>query len=419
MRSRTAVTTEASATDASGTVTAAAPGHRSSIRVLFVTGAYYPEISAAAVQCRAVAAALRGRVDVSVVTTAVDPALAATEMVDGVTVHRVALDRRHPLSKVRASARLATSLWQAGRASDVIHIHGVSQKNLPAALVARWLGKPLVLTLHTSGQDEPDAVRRRGRLAYWAFMSPALVLAVSPSLSDRYREAAGAARVVMLTPNGIDTQRFRPANDDERVALRRGLGWSDTQPVVLFVGFFSRDKRPDLLFRAWHRLASTSVRSRLVYVGATGSGYYEIDQSLSGRIRADAAACGRGDDVEFARPTNDVDRYFRAADVFVLPSAREAHPLALLEAMSCGLPSIATRLPGATDAIIEDGVNGRLVPVDDEPALAEALGGLVADRAAARAMGARARETVLARYDVSRTSEKWLAAYHTVLAKTR
>ena len=56
---------------------------------------------------------------------------------------------------------------------------------------------------------------------------------------------------MLLTPNGIDTQRFRPANDAERLVLRRGLGWAETQRVVLFVGFFSRDKRPDLLFRAW------------------------------------------------------------------------------------------------------------------------------------------------------------------------
>ena len=110
-------------------------------------------------------------------------------------------------------------------------------------------------------------------------------------------------------------------------------------------------------------------------VGATGAGYYEIDESLAGRIRADAAACGCGGDVVFVEPTNEMERYFRAADVFVLSSAREAHPLALLEAMACGLPSIATRLPGATDAIIEDGVDGRLVPVDDEPALADALRG--------------------------------------------
>jgi glycosyltransferase involved in cell wall biosynthesis len=385
------------------------------IRVLLVTGAYYPEISAASVQCRAVAAALRGRADCSVVTTAVDPTLAATEIVDGVTVHRVVFDRRHRLSKVRASLRLVTSLLRAGRRCDVMHIHGVSQKNVPTTVLARWLGKPLVLTLHTSGQDEPEAVRRLGWAAYRAFMSADLVAAVSPSLIERYREASGPATQVVLTPNGIDTQRFRPATDAERLALRRSLGWPDSQPVVLFVGFFSRDKRPDLLFRAWRRLPPGPFRPKLVYVGATGAGYYEIDESLAGRIRAEAAAHGCGGDVVFAEPTNEVERYFRAADVFVLPSAREAHPLALLEAMSCGLPSIASRLPGATDAIIEDGIDGRLVPVDDEAALAEALRGLLADSAAARAMGARARETVLGRYDVSKTAEKWLAAYHTVL----
>jgi glycosyltransferase involved in cell wall biosynthesis len=275
----------------------------------------------------------------------------------------------------------------------------------------------VVLTLHTSGQDEPAAVRRLGRAAYRAFMSADLVLSVSPSLSERYREASGPGKRVVLTPNGIDTQRFRPATDAERSALKRSFGWPESQPVVLFVGFFSRDKRPDLLFRAWRRLPSGPDRPKLVYVGATGAGYYEIDESLAGRIRAEAAACGCPGDVVFAEPTNEVERYFRAADLFVLPSAREAHPLALLEAMACGLPSIATRLPGATDAIIEDGVDGRLVPVDDEPALADALRGLLADRGAARSIGARARETVLERYDIRKTAEKWLAAYHTVLTR--
>jgi len=387
------------------------------LRVLFVTGAYYPEISAAGVQCRAVAAALGDRAICSVVTTAVDPSLVPRTVVDGVTVHRVAVNVGSLWSKASATLQLARVVRQEGRTADVIHIHGFSQKNVPVTILARWLGKPLVLTLHTAGQDEPGAVRRHGSLASWAFRSADLVLSVSPSLGERYREAYRPAKRVMLTPNGIDTRRFHPASDAERLEIRRSFGWTDTRPVVLFVGFFSRDKRPDLLFRAWRRLLPGPQRPRLVYVGATGAGYYEIDGSLAGGIRAEAAASGCGGDVSFAEPTNEVERYFRAADLFVLPSAREAHPLALLEAMACGLPSIATRLPGATDAVIEDGVNGRLVPVDDEPALADALRGLLADRGAARAMGVRARETVLERYDISRTAEKWLAAYHTVLTR--
>src|SRR6266542_5113725 len=81
-------------------------------RVLFVTGAYYPEISAAAVQCRAVAAALHHRARFSVLTTAVDPALAPAEIVDGVIVRRVTVDVRRRASKAMASVGLVRRMLQ-------------------------------------------------------------------------------------------------------------------------------------------------------------------------------------------------------------------------------------------------------------------------------------------------------------------
>ena len=102
------------------------------------------------------------------------------------------------------------------------------------------------------------------------------------------------------------------------------------------------------------------------------------------------------------------------ADIYALPSAREAMPMALLEAMACGLPSVATRLPRVTDAIINDGSSGMLVESVDE--LAAALELLVHDRARAAAIGARARETALARFSIEQTASRWLSAYHRVLA---
>ena len=384
--------------------------------MLLVTGAYYPEISAAGVQCRAVASALGGRVALSVLTTAVDPSLPGVDAVDGVVVRRVIVDVRSRASKAIASVRLARRMLQAGRTYDIIHVHGFSQKNVPVSILARLLGKPIVLTLHTAGQDEPDVVRRRGALAYWAFRSADLVLCVSPDLTARWRAAQLPAERVRLAPNGVDTTRFRPADADERLALRRALGWPETQPIVLFVGFFSRDKRPDLLFRAWRRLGAGGVQPRLAFLGAKNTGYYEIDESIARQIQREAADLGRAHDLMTIEPTHDVAQYLRAADVFVLPSVREAHPLALLEAMACGLPCVATRLPGATDALIEDGWNGRLFPADDEAALTEALRQVFADQGAARSMGARARETVIARYDIRRTADDWLSAYEQVLS---
>jgi len=385
------------------------------MRVLLVAGAYYPEISAAGLQCQAVAAALGGRARVSVLVTAVNPALPASDAIGGVAVTRVGVDVRSGTSKAGASIRLIARLVRLLPGVDVVHVHGFSQKNVPVGLMAALLRKPVVLTLHTSGQDEPQAAAARGRLANWAFRSTRLFLPVSPNLARRCEEAGIPASRIRLTPNGIDVDRFQPAASDERSALRREFGWPDRTPVVMFVGFFSHDKRPDLLFRAWRRLADQGVRSKLVFIGATASPYFEIDEAIARGIRERAAAMSRPGDVVFVEPTHEMERYYRAADAFVLSSVREAHPVALLEAMACGLPCIATRIAGATDVIIDDGVNGRLVDRDDEQALAGALARVLAQPEEAARLGRQARETVVSRYDIRQTAGRWLDAYQSVL----
>jgi glycosyltransferase involved in cell wall biosynthesis len=385
--------------------------------VLLVTGAYYPEISAAGVQCRAMAKALAGRVRFGVLTTAVDPALPAVDRVGNVDVFRVSIDVQKRSSKLFAAPRLLARLLRAIRGYHIVHLHGFSQKNVMVSAVAKALGRRMVLTLHTAGQDEPDVIRRAGPLAYWSFTAADLVTSVTPRLTDAYLAAGLAPDRLRPISNGVDLQRFRPADEQRRTAIRRSVGLPLGRPLVVFVGFFSRDKRPDLLFRAWRRMRDDyGTDASLVFVGATERSYYEIDNALVAELRSAAAREGDASRVMFVPPTNDIEQYFQTADTFVLPSAREANPLALLEAMACGVPSIASRLPGATDVIIEDGVNGRLVAVDDEKVLASAMNDILTDRAGSRLMGDRARQTVAARFDADRIADEWLAAYRHVLS---
>jgi len=193
--------------------------------VLLVAGAYYPEISAAGLQCQAAAAVLKGRARISMLATAVDRSLPADEMVDGVAVHRLPIDVRSGASKVGASLRLAAKLMRVLPSVDIVHVHGFSQKNVPISMLARAMGKPVVLTLHTSGQDEPQAADARGNAARQAFRSARLILPVSPNLARRCEEAGIPPAKIRLTPNGIDLDRFRPADAQERSSLRRELGW--------------------------------------------------------------------------------------------------------------------------------------------------------------------------------------------------
>jgi glycosyltransferase involved in cell wall biosynthesis len=383
-------------------------------RVIAVTGAYAPEIGAAGIQCRAVAAALQGRAVFSVITTAVDPTLPLVQDIDGVTVYRVPVDVTRRASKALASIRLVVRLLRARSSYDLVHLHGISQKNIAVTVAARAMAAPLVLTLHTAGQDEPDAASGRGRLAARSLAAARLVIGVSPYMTARYAQSGLPAGRYRMIPNGVDVNRFHPADAVERSGLRRRLGWPD-QPAILFVGFFSRDKRPDGLFRAWQQLADRGLRTTLVYVGSTASPYYEIDHALERDLRAAAASAGRADDLRFTGPVNDVETYLRAADVFALPSIRETQSMALIEAMACGLPSVASRLEGATDAFVVDGVNGRLVPPGDDDAMATALRELLSDDRAAAAIGVRARRTIVERYAIETIAEQWLAAYRDVL----
>ncbi len=386
-------------------------------RVLLVVGAYCPEISSGGLQSRAMARIFGDRVQVRVLTTATDPTLPSHEMVDGVPVTRIGINVKSPGSRASATLRMMGELLRIVPRVDLVHVQGFSMKNLLISAIAKLCARPIVLHLQTARHDEPTAVAAQGRLAWWAFASANLYLSVSPGLEASYLAAGLPAGRIRQAPNGVDPDRFSPATADQRVALRRQLGLPVERRLILFVGVLSPDKQPHVLFDAWLRMQQDpSLASTLVLVGSTSPTQFEADAGLAGRIRREADRSAFGDRVVFVPPTNQIQDYFRAADVYAMPSAREGLPIALLEAMACGLPSVASHLPGATDVMVESGVNGLLVTPGDPAALAAGLSAVLADPGNAARMGARARQTIEERYTFARVADTWLAAYHEVLA---
>jgi glycosyltransferase involved in cell wall biosynthesis len=383
--------------------------------VLMVTGAYYPELSGGGLQARAVVQALRDRVRFMVLTTSIQPELPADVLDDGVPVHRIFVDIGRRASELSAVGKTAWFFARAQHRFDIVNVHGFSRKSILLHRLARLTRKRFVLTLQTGGHDEPAAARALGPRAYHAYADADLVISVSPGLARAYLDDGLPESKLRRVANAVDTRRFRPPTADERQSLRRELGLPIDRAVVLFVGYFSADKRPDVLYEAWSRVDRRATPSTLVFVGATDSRYKEVDPAIAAAIRSDAAAHGRSHDVAFVAPTLEIEKYYRAADVYVLPSRREGLPIALLEAMATGLPCIATRLPGSTDVIIDDGKSGVLIDVQDTPAYSAALTRVLSDPDYARGLGVAARERVVERYSIHRTAEQWLAAYQEVL----
>lgn len=254
--------------------------------------------------------------------------------------------RAHPWKVLLVPAFLlsfAAAARRAARRADVVHAHW-----LPSLLPGVVTRKPLVVQLW--GSDAALAARARW-LARPLVRRGALVVVASNALADEARRLG--ARDVRVIPNGLATV-------DEP-------GAPDEPPHVLYVGRLSEEKGVRVL-------AEAAVGLPLVVVG---------DGPLR-HLFPDA--------VGFVSPAR-VGEYYRRAAVVVVPSLREGYGVAAREAMAHGRAVVATAVGGLTDAI-EDGVTGVLVPSDDASALRAALTRLLADGAARRELGAKARARV-------------------------
>ncbi len=201
------------------------------------------------------------------------------------------------------------------------------------------------------------------------------------------------ARHVRYIPNGIDLARFAPRADP-------APPWPRDLPVIGTVAALRAEKNLARLIDAFARLRQARP-ARLVIVG---------DGPERPALAARAASLGLGDAVLFAGPTADPPRAYRNFDVFALSSDTEQMPLSVLEAMGCALPVAATDV-GDVAAMLDD-ANRRFVVAKDPAALAASLDALLADPAAARALGAANRARAEREFDVATMA----AAYEALFA---
>jgi glycosyltransferase involved in cell wall biosynthesis len=211
---------------------------------------------------------------------------------------------------------------------------------------------------------------------------------------------AGIAGRWSVIPNGIDTERFRPAAaDTARAELLPGI--DPAAPLVVCVGRLCRQKGQDVLLRAWDAVLRRVPRARLVLVG---------NGPEEGRLRARAP-----ESVLFTGAVADAVPWYRAADLVVLPSRWEGMALAPLEAMACGRPVVVTDVDGARESLPPALAPRCLVPPENPAALADAVAALLPDPSLRASLGHQGRRHVLSTHDVRHTSEAVAGLYRGLL----
>jgi lipopolysaccharide/colanic/teichoic acid biosynthesis glycosyltransferase len=310
------------------------------------------------------------------------------------------------------------ALWRLFRREHftIVHTHQVKAAMF-AQLAARLAGVPLVVnTVH--GFYFHDNTPRLKRTA-WVRLERALARMSDALLSQNREDIDTAVREGICAPgkiehigNGIDVRRFdRAALDPDRLeTTRRQLGLAPDEQVVGFVGRLVVEKGVLELFEAVRVLRRRFPRIRLLMIGP-------VDAERADAIQpATADTFGIGDITVFTGYRHDMPELYALMHVCVLPSHREGMPRSPMEAASIGVPCVATAIRGCRE-VVREGETGWLVPVNDAPALADGIGRILGDAAAAARMSARARSIACEYFDERLVFERVKSAYDRLLQR--
>jgi glycosyltransferase involved in cell wall biosynthesis len=270
---------------------------------------------------------------------------------------------------------------------DIVHTF-FETANLWGALVTKLGGGPLLVS---SRRDMGILRSTKHRIAY-RVLHPLFdsIVAVSAPVREACIRDEGIApdRVVTLY-NGVEMDKIKASSGTTNV--RTELGLLDASHVVTSVGHIRRFKGFDVMIRAAAKVCREFPKTIFVIVGA----FYESDHV--GELMELVRTLGISDNIRFAGAFDDVYSALNVSNVFCLLSRTEGFSNALVEAMACALPAVATRVGGAEETIV-DGRNGFLVDSEDADAAAERILILLRSPELARKMGAEAQETVRTKF---------------------
>ena len=283
---------------------------------------------------------------------------------------------------------------------DLVHSH-LSDSAAWALALRALCRTPAIVTHHSNNLT--DNIERPGRL-YAGFRDWLLRLCarhadlnvvVSPSVRERLENAVTLpSRQVALIANGV------------RVEASAGDRTPDRRPLILYAGRLMPEKGIDLLIEAIPAVLAERPDARFVLLGE-GS----LRAALEKRIR-DLGITGQ---VDLVGAVPDIGPWLARAALVAVPSRVEGLPVTVLEAMACGVPVVATDIPGNRD-LIGAQEHGWLCDAEAPDALAGALVAALEQPALAAARAARAHDMVAAQYSLDAMARRYLAAYDQVLA---
>jgi glycosyltransferase involved in cell wall biosynthesis len=374
-------------------------------RVAMLIQKYYPHVGGAEKQIQRLVPRLQARGFEVCIITRHEPGLSRFEIVEGAPVYRLLCPGPKPLAALFYI--VGAFLLLSRLRPDLIHAHEILSPASAALLVKRFFGWPVIVKVLRGGM-RGDVYKLKSRLM-WKQRFHALCqgvdsfVVISHEIDQELVALGVPPEKRAFIPNGVDTETFAPLTTLQKNHLRSQLLIPADVPVVVYLGRLTFEKRVDHLISIWPTVLTILPQAQLLIVG-TGP--------EEARLRAQSTSISG---VKFTGQVNDALKYLQAADLFVLPSATEGLSNSLLEALSTGLPVVATSVGGTPD-VIKHGENGYLIPPDDLPALETGLAALLTDPILCTRLGTHGRQRIQTDFSLESAADRLSVLYRTLLA---
>jgi len=373
------------------------------LRVAMIIQAYHPLIGGAERLLAELIPFLKSHdIEIHILTRRY-PGLASFEMIAGVPVHRLPIPGPKPMAAL-SFVLTAMPLLRRLR-PDIVHAHELLSPTTTAIVAKRLYGTPVVAMPHRGGylgdiyklHHKMMGKIRIEVMKRWVDS----FIAISSEIDSELADVGVPIERRIFIPNAVDTERFKPISQGKKPSLRKKLQLPEG-PIALFVGRLVPEKCLDQLISIWPEVRNEHPKANLLLLGQ-GPEKDKLKQAAT-------------DGVHFSGQVDDVVPYLQASDVFVLPSATEGMSIALLEAMSVGIPVIATAVGGTPD-VINHGKNGWLIPPNRSDVLKESLITILKDEPLQFRLGIEARNNTVDDYSIVNVALRLQSLYMQVAAK--
>jgi glycosyltransferase involved in cell wall biosynthesis len=390
------------------------------MKILMVISQFHPMIGGAEKQAQLLAKTLIERgVSVNLVTGWWRFGTPRKEMMDGITVFRnfcfwglfgMSSHRMiRMLGGITYAISLGFYLFLRGRTYDIIHVHQFLYPAFVSVLIGKKVLKKPVLVKSASSGVTSDIARLRdlplGRFQLNFLLKEVdHLIAVSKATGKDFRKIGYSESRISYIPNGVEVPVI-------------GKNTYPRATRVITITRLSQEKGVDVLLKAWAEVVREEKSLRLLIVG---------NGSLESGLKSLSCSLGIVESVDFVGAVQDVSHYLMGSDLFVLSSRSEGMSNALLEAMSYGIPCIATNVGGNTKTLggeereIPKGAyviakNGLLINPDDVRGLAEAVLFFIGNQSEREVMGKRGRSHVKEHYSIDLVVNQYIALYQRIL----